>query len=916
MIPMKIYLFGLIVISTISFISCVDKSKWKTCNESGFCRRNRNIKGKPNKWIVEKDSIKPHYNKLGVEAILKNELTGVLLRLELNSALQDGSVLHMRINEAHPGRERFDPREALVGEIEYTKLTIDKKSDKDVTIKFGPSEAQYTALVNLNPFRIDIFSGDKLVISANAREFLKFEHYRKKPVKEETNDLDQDLKTEEDEDGGWEESWGSFTDSKPFGPMSVGMDFSFVGFDHVYGIPEHADSFALRDTRGSTDPYRLYNVDIFEYEVNTPMALYGAVPTMIAHSEERTVGLLWLNPSDTFIDIESVNQGVMGLFSNLVSGDVKTRLTHWISETGMIDAYIMMGPKPSDVMRQNAKLTGVTPLPPFYSIGYHQSRWNYFSQDEVSNIDAKFDDEDLPLDAIWLDIEYTEDRSKRYFTWDRNFNDAKTLTSNLTSKGRRLITIIDPHMKKDSSYPVHNEALQNGYYIKNKDNADYEGWCWPGASMWPDYLNPTVRDWWASKFNPEFFPGFPDGVVDIWNDMNEPSVFNGPEVTAPRDLKHFGGVEHRDIHNMYGFYMVQATFKGLTTYRPNLRPFILTRSFFAGSQRYGGAVWTGDNMSKWEHLKISIPMILSLSVVGISFSGADVPGFFYNPESNELVIRWYQAGAFQPFFRGHTHIDTRHREPYVYDDETKSLIRNAIRERYRYMPYIYTLFYENQLSGMPIMRPLWFHFPKDKNTFELEEEYLLGDSLLVRPVLDKDASTVQVYLPGQGESWLNVEDGNIYKGSSTVTIPVTLSSIPRFQRSGTIIPKRERVRRSATICIQDPITLNVFLDGEERRASGKLYLDDGYSYNYKNGGYILAEINYDKMILEYKIIHGSLATKSWLERVVIHHISNKPNRIEASNGANLAFKYSSETKTLTIRKPALSMGNNWQIKLS
>ena len=176
----------------------------------------------------------------------------------------------------------------------------------------------------------------------------------------------------------------------------------------------------------------------------------------------------------------------------------------------------------------------------------------------------------------------------------------------------------------------------------------------------------------------------------------------------------------------YGFYMVQATFKGLTSYRPNLRPYILTRSFFAGSQRYA-SVWTGDNMSKWEHLKISIPMILSLSVVGISFAGADVPGFFFNPESNELVVRWYQAGAFQPFFRGHAHIDTRHREPYLYDDETKALIRNAIRERYRYMPYIYTLFYENQLNGMPIMRPVWFHFPKDKNTFELEEEYLFGE---------------------------------------------------------------------------------------------------------------------------------------------------------------------------------------------
>jgi neutral alpha-glucosidase AB len=211
-----------------------------------------------------------------------------------------------------------------------------------------------------------------------------------------------------EEDGSWEETFKTFTDSKPYGPMSVGMDFSFVGFQHLYGIPEHADSFALRDTRGYTDPYRLYNVDVFEYEINSPMALYGSVPMMLAHSAEQTIGLLWLNPSETWVDIESSNQGVAGLFSNLVSGETKTRLTHWFSETGLIDVWFMFGPKPEDVMRQNAFLVGSTYLPPYYSIGYHQSRWNYFSQEEVAKLDQNFDDHDIPLDAIWLDVEYTE----------------------------------------------------------------------------------------------------------------------------------------------------------------------------------------------------------------------------------------------------------------------------------------------------------------------------------------------------------------------------------------------------------------------------------------------------------------------------------------------------------------------------
>lgn len=324
-----------------------------------------------------------------------------------------------------------------------------------------------------------------------------------------------------------------------------------VGIEHVYGIPEHADSFSLKNTKGATDPYRLYNLDVFEYELQNPMALYGSVPMMLAHAPDVTVGLLWLNPSETWIDIESSSDSVVGILSNLVSGDSKSRLTHWFSETGVIDVWFMMGPTPKDVVAQNGAITGTTPLPPYYSIGYHQCRWNYFTQEEVSDVDTGFDEHDIPLDAIWLDIEYTEGRSKKYFTWDPvTFSDHKTLISNLTTKGRRLITIIDPHLKKESNYPTYNEAVENNYFIKTKDNADYEGWCWPGASMWPDYVNPAVKKWWADKFQPEFFPGFTDGVVDIWNDMNEPSVFNGPEITAPKDLKHHDGWEHRDVHNM------------------------------------------------------------------------------------------------------------------------------------------------------------------------------------------------------------------------------------------------------------------------------------------------------------------------------------------------------------------------------
>ena len=242
-------------------------------------------------------------------------------------------------------------------------------------------------MITASPFRVDVYVDDKLRIVGNQRQLLKFERSRQR--------TDQD----KNENGEWEETFKTHTDSKPHGPMSVGMDFSFVDFDHLYGLPEHADSFSLRNTKGSTDPYRLFNLDVFEYELNSPMALYGSVPMVVAHSTEASIGLIWLNPSETWVDIESSSVGVSGLFAGLVGQDSKARMTHWISETGVIDVWFLTGPTVSDVVGQNALLSGTHPMPPYYSIGYHQCRWNYFTQTEVAEVDSGFDDHDIPLDA-------------------------------------------------------------------------------------------------------------------------------------------------------------------------------------------------------------------------------------------------------------------------------------------------------------------------------------------------------------------------------------------------------------------------------------------------------------------------------------------------------------------------------------
>lgn len=241
--------------------------------------------------------------------------------------------------------------------------------------------------------------------------------------------------------------------------------------------------------------------------------------------------------------------------------------------------------------------------------------------------------------------------------------------------------------------------------------------------------------------------------------------------------------------------MTKSTFDGLVRHRPNLRPFILTRSFFAGSQKTA-AVWTGDNMSKWEHLKISIPMLLSHSIAGITFVGADIPGFFFNPDSEELVIRWYQVAILHPFYRAHAHLDTKRREPWTFSEFTRNSIRETIRLRYSFMPYLYQQFYANEVNGSVPMRPLWYNFPNDANTLAIDTQYMIGDDLLVAPVLEHEAKAIEFYLPTTTEPgksktwWLNLQTGHVAEGGQAYKLEVDINSIPIFQRSGSIVPRR------------------------------------------------------------------------------------------------------------------------------
>uniref|UniRef100_A0A3B4BC10 Uncharacterized protein n=1 Tax=Periophthalmus magnuspinnatus TaxID=409849 RepID=A0A3B4BC10_9GOBI len=506
------------------------------------------------------------------------------------------------------------------------------------------------------------------------------------------------------------------------GPSSVGADLRLHGFSHVFGLPEHADRLQLRDTRDD-EPYRLYNLDVFAYALNSPFGLYGSVPFVLAHSSNRTLGAFWLNASETFVNIHYTAEDT---FCFYMSATPHTDL-HWLSESGVIDCRILLGPQPKHIFSQYAQLTGYQSLPPLFALGYHQCRWNYDDEADVKYVDAGFDLHNIPYDVIWLDIEHTD--GKRYFTWDPvHFPKPIELQRHLQRKKRKLVVISDPHIKLDPDWPLFHEALGSGHFVKDRGGQIFKGSCWPGESCYLDFSNPATRAWYSRCFSLNNFQGSTSSLF-VWNDMNEPSVFDGPEQTMPKDAVHSGGWEHRDLHNLYGFYQQMATAEGLLTRSGGQhRPFVLSRSFFAGSQRFG-AIWTGDNVATWDYLKISIPMVLSLSVAGITFCGADVGGFVQDPDP-ELLVRWYQAGALTPFFRGHSAKETNRREPWLFGEEVTAAVRNTIQQRYQLLPYWYTLFYWAHTMGQPPLRPLWVEFPAEEDTFTMDNEYMIGNLFL------------------------------------------------------------------------------------------------------------------------------------------------------------------------------------------
>jgi alpha-glucosidase len=515
-------------------------------------------------------------------------------------------------------------------------------------------------------------------------------------------------------------------------------------------------------------------------------------------------------------------------------------------------AYFFVGPRPSDVLRQYSELTGHMPLPPRWALGYHQSRWNYYSEEQARQIANRLRERNHPCDAIWLDIEYMH--GYRNFTWnEEQFPDPAQMINDLHKQGLRLVTIIDPGTKIDENYSVYKYGKLHDYFCRYRSGELFTGSVWPGECVFPDFSRSEVRNWWGNNY--QYL--LDQGVDGIWNDMNEPSLTNvlsdanepsihgntmsndvlqsagGNEVTGPDGPP----VLHKFFHNAYGMEMARATYEGLRRLRPDKRPFVLTRSGTAGMQRYS-ALWTGDNTSQWEHISMAIPMCLNIGISGVPFVGIDIGGF-WEASNGELLVRFAQLASLMPFCRNHNAIGQPDQEPWAFGEPYESAFRIAIEQRYRLIPHLYTLFHEAATNGAPIIRPLYYHYPQDEQAYDVEDEFLLGDSILSAPIYEQGATSRNVYLP-QG-TWFDFWNGNIYPGAGWSEIATPLEFWPIFVRGNSIIPTGPVIQYTDQRPT-DPLTFTCYLIGDEL-VNFTVYEDDGSTPAYQNGRFAQISIS-------------------------------------------------------------------------
>jgi alpha-glucosidase len=495
---------------------------------------------------------------------------------------------------------------------------------------------------------------------------------------------------------------------------------------------------------------------------------------------------------------------------------------------GQYTEYVFAGPEVPAILEAYSSLTGRMQPPPLWSLGHHQCRWKDYSQDEFLAIGREYRQRNLPCDSLWLDIGYMD--GYRVYTWNKErFSDVPKMMKAAETDGFKVITIVDPGVKFDPGYSVFEEGRAKGVFCKTEAGKLYVGQVWPGRTVFPDFTLEKTRSFWADLT----VKHLSQGIAGIWNDMNEPAT-GDVEPFSMRFDRDGHNYSHERFHNQYGLLMAMSTVEGYKRFDPNTRPFILSRAGFAGIQRYA-AQWLGDNYSDWEHLDMSLPMATGLGLSGQPFIGADIPGFAGTPNP-EMAVRWFQYGTLTPFSRCHAIMGEPDQYPWSFGGAVEKIVRESLDLRYKILPYLYAKFWDANETGAPIQRPLLFDFQHDATARETDDEFLLGDSLLVAPVLKPGQVARSVYLP-KG-TWYDWHTGVAHPGESYISAQAPLERIPLFARGGSVIACHAKALKSTAEHQAPELELHVFVPADDGEFRSSLHEDDGKTKAHEKGAFL------------------------------------------------------------------------------
>ena len=612
--------------------------------------------------------------------------------------------------------------------------------------------------------------------------------------------------------------------------------------DHFFGL---GDKPGPLDRAG--EAFTMWNTDAFGWQESTD-PIYKSIPFFIKFTHGRALGVFLDNTWRTDFDFGRTNP------ERYTFGAVN----------GPVDYYLIYGPEPRQVVTGWAWLTGPTPLPPLWALGFQQSRYSYFPESQLREIADRLRKDCIPSDVLWLDIDY-QHNDWPFTVNEQAFPDFRGMVQDLERQHFKLVVITDLHIARQPNvgYAPYDSGVAGDEFVKNLDGSTYVGKVWPGPAVFPDFTQSQTRQWWGTLYK----TFVDDGVAGFWNDMNEPAVFEVPGKTMPDDVQHRidepgfkkRTATHLEIHNIYGMQNARGTYEGELALRPNERTFVMTRATYAGGQRYA-TTWTGDNSSTWNHLRMTVPQLVNLGLSGFSLAGADVGGFAGSPPP-DLLTRWIELSAFQPIDRDHSDKGSRMHEVWVDGAAQEAVRRRYIEERYRLMPYLYTVAEETSRNGLPINRPLFLEFPHatdDGTPFDLTtggSEFLFGGRILVAP--NPNPEEIAPYIvqlpPGTwydywtGERFVrstsggqhDLEQRDLALAQKQIKITPKLEELPVYVRGGSILPIAPLTQSTAE-SPEGPLTLRVYplapgLNTPGETCDGEVYTDDGHTFAYRQG---------------------------------------------------------------------------------